>query len=198
VPNNFYHFISGDNGRNVGDAAREIDTLYNSGVLAFNGHNSGIFVVNGDMTVLNDVTSKWDGVTLIVTGKFLSLDNNHTYATAGPAARNISVLAGADLGTLDTSKRCASDRSNWVFKVDGNRNVFEGIIYVPHGQALFVGNTTGGSAKSAAVVAYSLYLGSGDSTCSGNNNSSCQAQNWQFLFNSNMLSDPYPAITLQH
>jgi len=138
-----------------------------------------------------------------VAWKFLSLDNNHTYANAGAlVAQSISVLAGADLGTAANSysERCASSADTWVFKVDAQKNLFKGIVYVPNGQALFVGNTSGG-AHSDEVISYSLHLGiSNTNSCNPNNGNSsngCQAQSWSFNFDQSEMGDPVVTTTLQ-
>ncbi len=195
APANFFHTIPGD--ITPGDAAVAIDTLVTSGQV-------GVFYVNGDMTVPNGgISGTWPGVTLIVKGKFLSLDNNHTYANAGAlVAQSISVLAGADLGTAANSysERCASSADTWVFKVDAQKNLFKGIVYVPNGQALFVGNTSGG-AHSDEVISYSLHLGiSNTNSCNPNNGNSsngCQAQSWSFNFDQSEMGDPVVTTTLQ-
>ncbi len=195
APTKFYHAIQGDNvtGRTAGAAANDITTLWNSG-------ERGIFYVQGDMTV-PDGGPDWTGVTLIVTGKFLNIAHNREFYSAGPAARNISVMAGADLGTPtnNNAERCASNKANWVFKEDGSNVQYHGVIYVPHGQVLIVGNTSNGTTHvSEAVVSYSLYLGSNNDGCLQPTQNGCEAQSWQFQFSANLMSDPFPALTLQH
>ncbi len=198
APDNFYHVIPGDPDPSTNTAAAAIDAQYQAG-------SRGIFYVDGDLTIPNSGSNGqahgWDGVTLIVNGKFMELDSNRKFYTAGPAARNISVLAGADLGTPanNYSERCASNRANAVFQVSTNNNQFYGITYTPYGQMLFQGNTSGGQAFSGPLITYSLYLGSGSNDCQNNNpNPNCTANSWQFNFDSSLLGDPIPATTLQH
>jgi hypothetical protein len=193
---NFYHTIAGDSAPgdlSAGNAASRVSTAWDTG-------DRGVFYIDGNLTVPNGVED-WPGVTLIVKDTFLSLDNHHTYGTAGAAAKSISVLAGKDLSvdSGNTADRCASDSSKWVFRVDAQNNLFTGVIYVPNGQALFVGNTSGG-AHSAALVSYSLYLGMGGTGCNidnGNGGGGCEAQSWSFNFNSSQMDETVATTTLQ-
>jgi len=182
APADFYHYVTGDPSNAPGTvAAPAIDALYNAGT-------RGIFYIDGDLTVPTG-TQSWQGVTLIVNGRFNNLDPNHDFWAAGwtasgqdpkvsGLAKNISVLAGADLGG---NRRCASDFSNWVFNADNNNTQFHGLVYVPFGQIYFHGNTSGGSASpqfSQGVVTYSVYL---------------DGNSWQFQFNPALFVDPLPA-----
>ncbi len=147
---------------------------------AYSAGKRGVYWIDGDLTVA-DKSPEWENVTLIVTGKFESQDNSHTFHTAGLPGNNISVLAGKNLGGANM---CASDKNNWVFKIGAQHNHFDGLIYVPYGQSLFLGNTSGGVGTeqfSKGVITYSFYLGS-DGTD--------QAQNWQFDFDPTLLVQP--------
>jgi hypothetical protein len=161
--NNFYHTISPAN-------VAGVEAAYAAG-------KRGVYWIDGDLTVTAGSTW-WNGVTLITTGTFESQDSNHEFSSAGPLASNISVLAGKDRGG---AARCASNMSNWVFKVGANRNVFHGLIYVPYGQIYLEGNTTGGSVDfSKGIITYSLYLGSDQQG----------ANSWQFNFDPDLPVQP--------
>jgi hypothetical protein len=157
----FYHTITG--------GVAGVEAAYSAG-------KRGIYWIDGDLTVTAGST-EWQNVTFILTGTFESQDNNHEFFTAGPRAMNISVLAGKDRGG---ALRCASSNANWVFKVAAQRNIFNGLIYVPYGESYFAGNTTGGVDFSKGVITYSFYLGS----------DSDQAQSWQFNFDPTLLVQP--------
>jgi hypothetical protein len=157
----FYHTITG--------GLAGVEAAYAAG-------KRGIYWIDGDLTV-NAGSTEWQNVSLIVTGTFESKDNNHEFYSAGPLAMNLSVLAGKDRGG---ALRCASSNANWVFKVAAQRNVFNGLIYVPYGQSYFAGNTTGGVDFSKGVITYSFYLGS----------DADQAQSWQFNFDPTLLVQP--------
>ncbi|MCC7209637.1 MAG: hypothetical protein IT323_20170 [Anaerolineae bacterium] len=181
APNDFYQYVPGDPG-----AAAAIHALYNAGA-------RGIFYIDGDLTIPAG-TQEWEGVTLIVNGRFNNLDGNHDFWTAGwtsggrddavsGLAMNISVLAGYDYGG---ASRCASDPAKWVFNAENNNTQFHGIIYVPWGQINFHGNTSGGSNArqfSEGVLTYSVYL---------------DGNSWQFQFNPQVWVQPIPATELNN
>lgn len=188
-PEDFYHYVPGDPSFDLGGgagtvAAPAIDALYNAG-------KRGIVYVDGHLTVPAG-TQVWEGITLIVNGRFNNMDANHDFYAAGVTsggknddisgmAMNISVLAGAD---LTGAARCASDPLNWVFFAENNNSQYHGIIYVPYGQINFSGNTAGGGTErqfSDGVVTYSVYL-------SGNS--------WQFKFDPLVWVQPIPATEL--
>lgn len=192
APQEFYFYIPGD--ITPGTAANAINTLYNQG-------KRGIFYVEGDLTIPAG-TQDWEGVTLIINGRFNNLDANHDFWSAGngPSGRNlkisglamnISILAGGDLagGTpgsvaaygVGTERRCGTDPNNWIFRAENNNTQYHGITYVPWGQIYFSGNTSGGSNFSEGVITYSVYL---------NGNS------WQFLFNPDVWVQPFPSTEL--
>lgn len=192
APQEFYFYIPGDTA--PGTASAAIDVLYNQG-------KRGVFYIEGDLTIPAG-TQDWEGVTLIINGRFNNLDAEHDFWSAGngPGGRNskisglamnISVLAGGDLagGTPGSvaayapgsERRCGTDFNNWVFRAENNNTQYHGITYVPWGQIYFSGNTAGGVDFSEGVVTYSVYL---------NGNS------WQFRFNPDAFVQPFPSTEL--
>jgi Flp pilus assembly protein TadG len=161
------HYVLGDTlagtpgNANGTTAAEAITVLWQAG-------KKGIVYVDGHLTIPNG-TAKWDGLTLVIDGRFKNLDGSRDFWTAGKYANgttnateqmlgmNITVLAGADLGG---TARCAASATNWVFYVDSNANntQYKGIVYVPYGQIAFIGNTSGGKDFSEALVTNSLFM----------------------------------------
>jgi Flp pilus assembly protein TadG len=167
-PDLVYQYVAGDPG-----AEATINTIYSDP--ANSGKHLVIFV-DGDLTTSDN--TNWEHTTLIIKGKFDNTRTGRDFYTAGGVVGNISVLAGANLGG---SAQCASDPANWVFHAQGNNTQFHGIVYVPHGQIYFDGNTSGGRDFSDAVITYSVYL---------NGNS------WQFNFDPSKLVWPIPSTEL--
>jgi hypothetical protein len=147
---NFFHYVNEMNG-NAND--QEITREINAG-------KTGIFYVDGDLgDSSNPSRGTPAGVTVIAAGK-VYMESAH-FGTAGPLAFNISVLAGYNPGNVTnasnpaTYQKCANYAADAVLtELPGTAtSTWDGIVYVPYGQAALVNDISG------TLITYSLNVG---------------------------------------
>jgi hypothetical protein len=156
-PGNLFHYIA-----NTGDETTNGNNL----IASMNANHEGIYYVDGSVKIGN---IPYPNSTLIVNGRVLWNGNQSSINTSSsPWGFGISILAGGGTpnpaypaGCANAADTCSGNGgypANAYFINDGNRHVWQSILYVPNGAAELDGNVSMQD-NLGPVVAWSLAQG---------------------------------------